>query len=170
MVQTVSLDLLLVVKPCRNAGTAIYDEDGDIDCSATIDAGRCPFREARDKVLLFRDPPRDSLVRYSCSFDGTAGVRMCDRIGLDTVDWYGNRDDIEYYDWEEDSYEEVHGSDGSSAARYAVALKKYANKYAASLEKDEATEAEKRAGIINWAYATWWMNYAKDYDGFKSWW
>lgn len=84
------LDNLPGLNPCLPAGTAIRDEAGRIDCTATQNAGGCPWLNAPDR------PAEGALVGMlgtDCWYRGKWGNEILAALGITDDSFYGNDDD-----------------------------------------------------------------------------
>lgn len=121
--------------PCKDRGTAVFNDDGGVDCQLTQEAGGCPWLNA--------NPPQEGRVigifGTDCWYRGKYGNYLLEEAGIDGS-FYGDND------------EETYKSPDS-----CLELADMIREHLADVRDDEV-----RAGL---AYAEWYLRWAGENTG-----
>lgn len=136
--------------PCRNQGTALVDEDGGLDCPATIEAGGCPWHNNPDRPDNGRVY---GMFGTPCWYRGKHGNWLIGQLGLTGPedDFYGTDDDHRPPD---------------ACRSLADRMETQLNTIRAGVLEDDGTDRTDEA-----RYAIWWLRWTADTgNGFDAWW
>jgi len=157
------LDNIPKTYPCKKAGTAIYSENGRIDCQTTIDSNKCPWKESFDSdPMISKSKPSYGMLGTRCWYRGKYGnalLRLFEHGDLD-----GYYDDTQYSFYGE-GFDD--GNEGMSSD-YCLEMsnwmgantEKFAEQAYAYVSKDPSCDPKEL--IADWIYATWWLKFVSE--------
>ena len=147
------LDNIPHIYPCTLQGVAIRDSDDRIDCTATQQALRCPYKNA--------NPPRGAVYGMfgtDCWYRGKSGNGMLnvlgDQEGFPSDGFFGEHDER---------------GDSDYCLELANWMADHAELFAQRVTSDVPDQAAN--AIQKYYYAVWWLRFvAKEAEGFDTWW
>lgn len=155
---------------CLSKGVAIKNKSGQIDCDATIAAGKCPWKNEYEKDLLVKDSkPIYGMFGTSCWYRGKYGNFLLSILEGDP-DSFANTE----YSFYGDSF----NSEEGMSVDYCFEMYEYmtdnVEKFASELRKYKNTENGKDVNIEetikDYMYATWWVKFAAEHcNGSQIW-
>lgn len=163
------LDNIPTVYPCKKAGTALLNNEGQIRCEETISTGNCPYVNAKRSDPLTRDLVGVvGILGSECWYRGKYGNYLLEKMAdsdpgfpLDGESFYG--------DMQDDNDDET----GISAKRCIEMSKIMADyiepwTYVAHQISNDNTSAQ---DLVNdWIYASFWLRYmGENCDGSIAW-
>jgi hypothetical protein len=152
------LDNIPVHYPCRREGTAVTNGE-QIDCLATIDAGRCPWAREEAKRQI-RGGQITGLFGTPCWYRGKAGNHMVNELCRADPD---ARALFETRGLHPDPF---YGRDDQLSVEYLQLLAETLEATAESYARHVASAGGPvDTAVAAWAYAAWWCRFAAEHCG-----
>lgn len=156
--------------PCVKQGVAIMTGDNRIDCDATINSGKCPWKVEHEKSYLVKDTkPTYGMFGTPCWYRGKYGNFLVSMLS-------GSPDS--YADTAYSFYGDGEGENEGMSTEYCLEMNEYMTdnieRFASQARLYRNSEAGKdidlEETIKDYMYATWWLKFAAEHcNGSKIW-
>lgn len=143
---------------CVKQNTAIRNADNQIDCDATIKAGKCPWDNAYKSDPLVKDSnPTYGMFGMHCWYRGKYGNYLLDEARNNSLDFERDMGTYDFYgdDEDEDGNQFINSDQCLSMSEIMLEYKDIFSEDA--MNKD-------------WIYAAWWLKFVgENCDGADAW-
>lgn len=163
------LDNIPKVYPCKKHGTAIINEQDQIDCQQTQESGGCPWKNQKESNPLLKDA-RATLGMFGtdCWYRGKYGNYLTGDMSNFNPDF--PYDSSAFYGEGTDDGE---GLSESYCLSLSWTMKDYTEEWINYVKNHSEVKGnlEEENDLINdWIYASWWLEFVgKNAEGSEVW-
>jgi hypothetical protein len=162
------LDNIPNVYPCKKENTAILSDDGRIDCDATMEADKCPWKRESENSHLLKisgATPTYGMLGTSCWYRGKYGNMLLSLLENGSIDSYADTAYSFYGEGGDDGKEGLSVQYCKDMSQY---MKNHTEEFSNRAYVNNPNEAEDL--IKDWIYATWWLQFvAENSEGSAVW-
>ena len=159
------LDNMPKTYPCIKEGTAILNDDGQLNCEATQKANQCPYqRELLADPILENAIPVYGMFGLDCWYRGKYGNYLLGQMSehdssfpYDSYAFYGNDNG------DENSQGGISESDCLEISETMLSFTDSWTDYVKNYSDVKGNRDQEKALINDWIYAAWWLKFVGNY-------